>query len=241
MNERRVGILLRIRGALLGRRGTAATSALAEAGRRSPGYLTPDPGPFDAPPAEPVVLDPAASPWELSAAEGRAGDETYERSRRVRFHEFERSVAVGAGEHAFLAARAAILAWGLQSGSGIEVLEAPPEVRVGATARLRIRLGPIRVNAPVRVTEVVEAPRRAGFVYETLPGHPEDGAESFIVEWQPDDTVRVVIAARSRHGRWFTKLGAPFARIVQRRATEGYFDAARAAAVAGPPPPRLST
>ena len=62
------------------------------------------------------------------------------------------------------------------------------------------------------VLDVVEDDRRRGFVYGTLPGHPEQGEESFSVEQAADGTVSFELVAFSRGGRWFTVLGAPVAR-----------------------------
>lgn len=145
------------------------------------------------------------------------------------FRDFEREERLGGGDGTFRAVRDCILGWGLQLGAGIGVTEAPPQVAVGATAVLRLRMGAVRFRAPVRVIEVVDTAECAGFSYETLPGHPEDGVERFLVTNGPDG-VRLRIAARSRPGRWFTRLGEPLARRLQDRFTERYIDAATAAA-----------
>lgn len=76
-----------------------------------------------------------------------------------------------------------------------------------------------------RVVSVVDEPNRLGFAYGTLPIHPEQGEESFIVE--RDDagevTFRLVAASRPRHG--LARLCPPVARRLQRAATERYLDA----------------
>jgi uncharacterized protein (UPF0548 family) len=81
------------------------------------------------------------------------------------------------------------------------------------------------VGAPVCVVDVVTAPARQGFAYETLPGHPECGEERFLLNHDPDDTARATIHAFSRPARWFTRLGAPVARHVQDKTTSRYLDA----------------
>ena len=60
-----MSVMPRFRRLLSGGRRRVAMSALAESGRLSPGYLVAPEGPFDHPPAEPVVLDQEALPWEL--------------------------------------------------------------------------------------------------------------------------------------------------------------------------------
>ncbi|GIG66901.1 hypothetical protein Pen01_31960 [Phytomonospora endophytica] len=72
--------------------------------------------------------------------------------------------------------------------------------------------GPIK--APCRVVWSVEEPDFAGFAYGTLPGHPERGEEAFTVT-ATDRGVRFRVYAISRPGRWYTRLGAPIARVAQ--------------------------
>ncbi|MDM4761842.1 hypothetical protein QT381_02330 [Galbitalea sp. SE-J8] len=43
-------------------------------GPRAVAGFRPEPGPFDAPPAEPIELDESELPWELRPEPGRAGD-----------------------------------------------------------------------------------------------------------------------------------------------------------------------
>jgi uncharacterized protein (UPF0548 family) len=57
------------------------------------------------------------------------------------------------------------------------------------------RFGVVR---PCRVVYVVEEPGRRGFAYGTLPGHLEEGEESFIVANEPDGSVGLHIIAFSR-------------------------------------------
>ena len=72
----------------------------------------------------------------------------------------------------------------------------------GDTALLGIGLG---IRFPVRVIYVVDEPRRRGFAYGTLPGHPEDGEESWIVEQREDGSVWITVRAFSRPAsrRWW--------------------------------------
>jgi uncharacterized protein (UPF0548 family) len=100
-----------------------------------------------------------------------------------------------------------------------------PLVSAGTTAELTIRAFGLRFRAPIRVVYLVNEPGRIGFAYGTLPGHPESGEESFVVEHLSDDSVWIVIRAFSRPSTWFYRLGQPVLRIMQARATRRYLRA----------------
>ena len=129
------------------------------------------------------------------------------------YHHQRLSARVGTGRAAFEAAGEALLTWQMHEGAGLSVRVSDRRVRVGTVAELRLGLGPVALRIPVRVLDVVEDDRRRGFVYGTLPGHPEQGEESFSVEQAADGTVSFELVAFSRGGRWFTVLGAPVARV----------------------------
>ena len=60
---------------------------------------------------------------------------------------------------------------------------------------------------------VAEEPRKAGFRYRTRPDHPEDGEESFVVDWAGDDEVSVTIASRARPQMLIMRLAGPVGRL----------------------------
>ncbi|CAM3913172.1 DUF1990 domain-containing protein [Tsukamurella ocularis] len=131
---------------------------------------------------------------------------------------------VGHGRDDFAAVRAAILAYGMQRGAGLRVRASTPAAEVGTVLALTTPLfGPIRI--PCRVVYVLDEPDRAGFAYGTLPGHPESGEELFSVELRPDGAVVAVVAAFSRPGRWYSRLGGPVARALQWVMTRRYLAA----------------
>ena len=142
------------------------------------------------------------------------------------FRPLERRAVVGHGERAFRDARASVLRWGMQLGSGM-TLDIPVErdILPGDRVRLTIPFGPLRVRAPAEVVYVVDEPRVAGFAYGTLPGHPESGEEAFLVEWGADDSVTAVVRAFSRPATWFWWCGAPVLRIAQELYTRRYLRA----------------
>ena len=51
-----------------------------------------------------------------------------------------------------------------------------------------------------------------GFAYGTLPGHPENGEEAFVVSMSPDQVVRFEIQAFSRPGGPLVRLVGPIGR-----------------------------
>ena len=109
------------------------------------------------------------------------------------------------------------------SGDGAETVYAPDGsqlLRPGDSARLHAWFWPKPI--PVRVVYVVDEPQRRGFGYGTLPGHPEDGEEAFIVERRTDDSIWLTIRAFSRpSNRWYW-VGYPFLRMLQSLYTYRY-------------------
>lgn len=140
------------------------------------------------------------------------------------FRAFRHEAAIGSGAERWEEAAAAVLAWGLQRGAGISV--STPRVVVGDDVTLTIPLlGVVPVRAYARVLELVDEPARRGFVYGTLPGHPERGEEAFLVTLDRDGTVRAVVQGFSRPAPGIWMLGAPVLRIVQAIYTKRYLRA----------------
>ena len=81
----------------------------------------------------------------------------------------------------------------------------------------------IALAVPCRIVTVVDRQTRWGFAYGTLPGHPEQGEEAFIVSMAADQSVRFEIEAFSRPGDPLVKLSGPIGRAMQKGATAGYF------------------
>lgn len=132
---------------------------------------------------------------------------------------------VGHGEDDFAGASEALLTWEVPRRAGLQVTASEPRAVVGAFVEVVLRLGPVRLRAPCRVVLVVDEPTVQGFAYGTLPGHPERGEELFQVRLSPGGDVHLDIVAFSRPARWFSRLGAPAARLVQARVTCRYLRA----------------
>lgn len=94
-----------------------------------------------------------------------------------------------------------------------------PIIVAGDTALLRL---PIGIKLPVRVIYVVNEPKKVGFAYGTLRGHPENGEEAWMVEHRDDDSVWMTVRAFSRPANLFWWCGYPILRIVQEVYTKRY-------------------
>ena len=117
------------------------------------------------------------------------------------------------------------------SGEALYGPDGTPFLRPGDTANLLIRFGPLRIGSPVRVIYVVDTPTRKGFAYGTLPGHPESGEESWMLDLTDDGSVWLTIRAFSRPSSTMWWLVYPVLRIVQSVYTRRY-----ERALAGPLP-----
>lgn len=148
------------------------------------------------------------------------------------YHHQDVSAVVGTGAAQFEAAAEALMTWRMHESAGLRAQVSDLRVRPGSVAVLRLGLGfgRLALRIPVRVLKVVDEERRRGFVYGTLPGHPEEGEESFLLELAEDDTIFFELVAFSRGARWFSTLGAPLAHAGQCLVTERYVSAVRDAA-----------
>ena len=79
------------------------------------------------------------------------------------------------GDGVFDPAADAVLTWQMHRGIPARVTAGAGRAAPGV--RVTVGVGPLR--APCEVVWVVRDDARAGFGYGTLPGHPEQGEESF--------------------------------------------------------------
>lgn len=144
------------------------------------------------------------------------------------YHHFRLRRRIGDGREVFERAGAEIRGYRMQRGTGIFREASTPVAEVGTRLTVRLGVGPLGITAPCQVVYVVEEPNRLGFAYGTLPGHPEIGEELFAVEFDPaDGAVYGVVAAFSRPGAWYTRLGGPVVRVIQHYVAGKYIDAIR--------------
>lgn len=128
------------------------------------------------------------------------------------FHPMLERTRIGEGHEVFHRAAEAVLTWELHRAMGVGVRatadRAAPDVDVTITLAGLIK-------APCRIVWTAEEPRRAGWAYGTLKGHPECGEEAFLVDRTGDGTVWLTVAAFSRPAKWYAKAGGPATRGFQ--------------------------
>ncbi len=132
---------------------------------------------------------------------------------------------LGQGPEAFARAAEGLRTWQAHRLRGVRVFPADAVPRAGATVVVTLGTGLGAIAAPCRIVAVVEASERFGFAYGTLPGHPEQGEESFVVTIGANGAVRFDIRAFSRPGDLLTRLAGPLGRKMQSVATKGYLRA----------------
>ena len=138
------------------------------------------------------------------------------------YHHVRRSRTIGHGPAVLDEAADSLLGWRMHGRAGIAV-EGDPAAP-GVEIRQTLRFGPVRIVAPCRVIDLVDEPRRRGFAYGTLTGHPERGEERFLLELLDDGRVWFTITAFWRADRWYSRLGGPVAWLIQRRVTTRYLN-----------------
>lgn len=132
---------------------------------------------------------------------------------------------LGVGSSRFEDASRSLMTWQVHRRAGLHVTSSSPVAQQGAVVLMRLGWGRAGLLIPCRVVHVWDEPRRRGFAYGTLPGHPECGEEAFVVEQHEDGSVWFAITAFSRQARWFSRAGAPLSRVAQSWMTRRYLDA----------------
>ena len=133
---------------------------------------------------------------------------------------------VGSGAQIMDLGREAIRTWTAQSKLGLVLEPSVPAFVEGTVLvfALPLRPSPTWATGACRIVRVVDEPRRFGFVYGTLPHHPESGEEAFLVDHRDDDRVVFTITAFSRPRSLPMRAAGPIGRLIQRRAAETYLD-----------------
>ncbi|WP_020377389.1 DUF1990 family protein [Candidatus Microthrix parvicella] len=119
-------------------------------------------------------------------------------------------------------ARRAITDWAAQRSAGVTLSPPSPDIAIGTTLAFAYPVGPGSVTGTCRIVEVIDEPDRFGFVYATLPHHPEVGEELFLVERDDGGALTAAIDAVWRPANLITRIGLPVTRFFQRRATDSY-------------------
>ncbi|MCD0453594.1 DUF1990 domain-containing protein [Actinocorallia sp. API 0066] len=102
---------------------------------------------------------------------------------------------IGRGEAAYQRASEALMTFAMHRRIPVGVRASAPRAAEGVT--VTVTLGGV-VRAPCEIVWTADGPRRTGWAYGTLPGHPESGEESFLVELHDDGAVTLTVTAFSR-------------------------------------------
>jgi uncharacterized protein (UPF0548 family) len=121
---------------------------------------------------------------------------------------------------AFEVAKEGLLSWQAHIGVGARVI--PAAFGASETVIVVLAIGPLCVLAPCRIVYVIDERQSFGFGYGSLPGHPEQGEEAFLLDQLGEMSVRFTIRAFSRPAALFVRATSPVSRIIQVRTTKGY-------------------
>jgi uncharacterized protein (UPF0548 family) len=140
------------------------------------------------------------------------------------YHHVRRRERIGKAS-SFDRAVAGLSTWAVQEGAGLRVFPSDP-VEPDATIIAVTTIGPVRVLVPCRIVAVFKDSDSFGLAYGTLPGHPESGEESFVVERRGGATF-FTVSAFSKPVDPLARLAGPLGRVVQRSITRRYVNALR--------------
>ncbi len=138
------------------------------------------------------------------------------------FHHDHYEMVLGQGLEAFQRAVAGLKTWEAHRLPGMRVFPDDQEIRTGATVVVTLGTPILALAVPCRIVGVIDGQTRWGFAYGTLPGHPEQGEEAFVVSISPDEVVQFEIEAFSRPGDLLVQLAGPIGRGIQKGGTSGY-------------------
>lgn len=119
----------------------------------------------------------------------------------------------------------AVLRWAAQRGAGMRIVPDKP-VALDLEVALVVPLPVGFTIATARVVHVVRSREEMGFAYGTLPAHPEQGEEIFVVR-RSAGRVTFEVAAFSRPRDPLARLGGPVTRWLQVRTNRTYLRAIR--------------
>ena len=102
---------------------------------------------------------------------------------------------LGQGHETFQRAVTGLKTWKAHRLPGMGIFPNQQEIFTGATVVVTLGTPVVALAVPCRIVSLIDGQTRWGFAYGTLPGHPEQGEEAFIVSIDPDQTVRFEIEA----------------------------------------------
>ncbi|GAA2273665.1 DUF1990 domain-containing protein [Streptomyces ruber] len=128
------------------------------------------------------------------------------------FHPLQVRTRIGEGTDVFTRASDALLTWELHRAIGVGLEAGAPGAAPGVD--VTVTLAGL-IKAPCRVVWTLAEPRRRGWAYGTLQGHPECGEESFVVARTGDGSVWLTVTAFSRPAKWYARAGGAATRGLQ--------------------------
>ncbi len=146
------------------------------------------------------------------------------------FHHDHYEIVLGHGAEGFEGAVIGLKSWESHRVPGVRVFPKEQVIHAGATVVVTLGTTLVVLAAPCRVVSVIDGQVQwgsPGFAYGTLPGHPEQGEEAFVVSISPEDSVRFEIHAFSRPVDPIVRLSGPIGRGFQRSGTHGYLRSLR--------------
>ena len=141
------------------------------------------------------------------------------------FHHDRYETVLGQGPETFQRAVTGLKTWKAHRLPGMGVFPDQQEIIPDATVVVTLGTPIMALAMPCRIVSIIDGQTRWGFAYGTLPGHPEQGEEAFIVAMSPDQTVRFEIEAFSRPGDPLVRLSGRIGRGMQKGGTGGYLRA----------------
>lgn len=130
-------------------------------------------------------------------------------------HDHSRS-CIGHGEPAFNAAKQAFRQWAMFNHGWTRVANPTAHIEIGQIIAMEAHTLALWTVNMSRIVETVDTATRFGFLYATTPMHVEQGAERFLLEFDPvSGNVHYVLEAISRPRHLFARLGLPLSRHFQ--------------------------
>jgi len=145
------------------------------------------------------------------------------------YHHGRSSIALGQGDEVWATARSALDQWRAHTGAGVRVFPADAPLEAGATVALCVRIGPVVDVFGCRIVRVVDEADRYGFAYGTLPGHPERGEESFMLDRTEHGSVTFTVTVFAQGAQLVTRLAQPLTSAVSRHYIGRYLRSLRCA------------
>jgi uncharacterized protein (UPF0548 family) len=125
------------------------------------------------------------------------------------YHHLRYRTRVGAGRRVFDTAGLAVVEWRMHEGMHVHPRASAPRAEPGVRVTLTLGGRLAGIDAPCEVVWSVVEPRRIGFAYGTLAGHPECGEEAFLVEQDDDGAVWFAVTAFSKPAAWYARAAGP--------------------------------